>query len=105
MGGFVQNLINGYLGLRIFDNHIEFLPYLVPGGSGYTIYGVSYQEMTFNFQVDASNVQVSLTSPPTSGCVLIDENGKLHPLAIGVVFTGPIKIKRQITCRTSSKHW
>uniref|UniRef100_A0A914DN33 C-type lectin domain-containing protein n=1 Tax=Acrobeloides nanus TaxID=290746 RepID=A0A914DN33_9BILA len=101
IGGFLQNLAQGYLGLRIYEDRLEFKPFLIPDAEKYNAIGVAYQEMIFNFAVDNSIVYVNLTSAPKSGCVLIDENGKQHELHTGNVFSGPIKIKRKITCQPS----
>jgi hypothetical protein len=103
MGGFMQNLLQGYLGLRIYENRLEFTPYLLPDSTKYTAHGVNYQGMTFSFAVDNSIVQVNLTNAPKSGCVFIDENGNQRPLnQNGIVFNGTIKAKRMISCQPNT---
>uniref|UniRef100_A0A914DPS5 Protein-glucosylgalactosylhydroxylysine glucosidase n=1 Tax=Acrobeloides nanus TaxID=290746 RepID=A0A914DPS5_9BILA len=103
MGGFMQNLLQGYLGLRIHENRLEFTPYLLPDTTKYTAHGVNYQGMTFSFAVDNSIVQVNLISTPKSGCVFIDENGNQRPLnQSGIVFNGTIKAKRMISCQPNT---
>lgn len=99
----MQNLLQGYLGLRIHENRLEFTPYLLPDSTKYTAHGVNYQGMTFSFAVDNSIVQVNLTSTPKSGCVFIDENGNQRPLSQnGIVFNGTIKAKRMISCQPNT---
>lgn len=102
MGGFMQNLLQGYLGIRIYDNRLEFTPYLPPDAPKYSAMGIKYQNMSFNFLVDMSKVEVQLTSPPKPGCVLIDETGKSTDLKVGSVYSGSIKVKRMITCQPES---
>lgn len=101
MGGFMHNLLQGYLGLRIYPDRLEFNPFLIPDSGSYSAIGVAYQGMSFTFDVNDTIVQVSLISAPKTGCVLVDENGKQFGLNTGVVFTGAIKTKRKITCNPS----
>uniref|UniRef100_A0A914E9F1 Uncharacterized protein n=1 Tax=Acrobeloides nanus TaxID=290746 RepID=A0A914E9F1_9BILA len=61
IGGFLQNLAQGYLGLRIYEDRLEFKPFLIPDAEKYNAIGVAYQEMIFNFAVDNSIVYVNLT--------------------------------------------
>lgn len=100
MGGFMQNLLQGYLGLRIHENRLDFTPYVIPNTTGFEVHGVNYQGMLFDFMVNTTSVQITLNNQPKSGCFFIDDHGTKMPLKIGNFFTGSIKAKRSILCRS-----
>mmetsp|Transcript_17310 Transcript_17310/g.51772 ORF Transcript_17310/g.51772 Transcript_17310/m.51772 type:complete len:280 (+) Transcript_17310:63-902(+) len=69
-GGFLQAVLNGYGGLRIFDRSIRLRPYLIEGTTAVRLRGLRYRGVTFDVITDARQMVVALTARESALLVL-----------------------------------
>ena len=61
-GGFLQSVLFGYGGLKLYENQLHFEPRLLPGTTLVNITGVKYLGNAINFRIDQSVSYVTVTS-------------------------------------------
>lgn len=71
MGGFLQAIISGYLGLRIQLQQLDFKPNLPPATENFTVSGLNYLGNSFTVSVQKDTTILELT-----------ESAESHPLVL-----------------------
>jgi len=62
MGGFLQAVLFGYGGIRLYDKSLDFDPVLPPGCSEMRFTGVDYMGSSLSLIVNDRNMTITLTS-------------------------------------------
>ncbi|XP_077977259.1 protein-glucosylgalactosylhydroxylysine glucosidase-like [Glandiceps talaboti] len=104
MGGFLQAVLFGYGGFRLYLDHLEFNPVLPPSTTRFNITGLNYLDSSLDFVISEDNMIVNMTdhSIGTADLTLV-YNGQQTLLQTGK----PIKLKRgkaEIIPSKSIKH-
>lgn len=73
-GGYIQNYLYGFAGIRFQDQSLTVSPWPIPECSGFRIIGVDYRGSSFDVAYDSSQLQLdlydlSLPNSTTSFCV------------------------------------
>ena len=87
-GGFLQSVLFGYGGLRLFDDkQIHFKPILLPGSTQLRFVGVDYHGNSIDFVIMSSKSQITVTSraqsAPALQAIVVSSQEK-YRLEIGV---------------------
>lgn len=93
MGSFLQSILNGYGGIRLRHDRLDFDPVLPPGSSQVDIVGIDYMGSSFDFLYTADEIQITLVSQEINVQTLkvyIYKTGEVHML----LFNNPVKVKR-----------
>ena len=77
MGGFLQGVIFGYLGLRTRLDRMDFDPKLPPGCSGVTATGINYHAAVLNIRVEEDTVTVAVDDAGEGLEIVQEETGSL----------------------------
>ena len=81
VGGFLQSLLYGYLGARVFETYFQINPYVLPDCSKVSYTGVTYKGERFNFILSGSKFDVVRTTGNAFELwYIIDADGKKWPL-------------------------
>ena len=80
VGGFLQSLLYGYLGARVFEQFLQVNPNLLPDCSKVTYTGVSYRGEKFDFVISTDGFQVCRTTGNAFELWCIEKDGKKWPL-------------------------
>ncbi|XP_078001372.1 protein-glucosylgalactosylhydroxylysine glucosidase-like [Glandiceps talaboti] len=92
MGGFLQAVLFGYGGFRLYLDHLEFNPILPPSTTRFNITGLNYLDSSLDFDISEDNVIVNMTSHSMGADVLTLVNGEQQTL----LQTGkPVTIQRE----------
>ncbi|XP_033733626.1 protein-glucosylgalactosylhydroxylysine glucosidase-like [Pecten maximus] len=86
IGGYLQSLLFGYGGFRIFEDRLQFNPTLPPDTSTFNITGVDYLGGYFDFTFDSKYMTINQTKEATDEMkVVIASTGQTQTLDIGVL--------------------
>ncbi|KAL1518837.1 hypothetical protein AB1Y20_003114 [Prymnesium parvum] len=70
-GGFLQTVLFGYTGLRIYDDHLRLLPRLIEGTTAMRVKGVHFRGHVFEMWYNANTLKLQLTQlGATASCPL-----------------------------------
>jgi len=73
-GGFLQSVINGYAGVRIYLDRLEIIrPQLPPGSTKFSISGIKYLGATFKITVTQNEPLIQCTSVNPSQPLILNE--------------------------------
>ena len=94
MGGFLQALMNGYVGFRLLPDRLNFDPVLPLKSKRVSLIGVNYLGASIDFHINQEYVFMRMSSHDASQPAL-----KLHIYATGITRTldvdKTVKFKRQ----------
>lgn len=62
MGGYLQSVLFGYGGIRLYDDFMSFNPKLINGTTKITFTGISYRSCTLNLAYSLNELNLTLTS-------------------------------------------
>ncbi|XP_060072818.1 protein-glucosylgalactosylhydroxylysine glucosidase-like [Ylistrum balloti] len=86
MGGYLQSLMFGYGGFRIFEDRLQFNPTLPPDTSTFNITGVDYLGGYFDFSFGDKYMTVNQTKAALEEMkIVIASTGQTQTLDIGVI--------------------
>ena len=99
MGGFLQSIMFGYGGIRLLPDRLNLDPELPPDSTELHIIGLSYLGNVMDVFVTASELMVTVTSPPQSqgdgAAALLHlqvySSGAIHDLNV----KQPVTVKQQ----------
>lgn len=80
VGGFLQSLLYGYLGVRVFEQYLQVNPHVLPDCDQVTYTGVSYKGERLNFVISKEGFQVCRTTGNAFELWYIEKDGKKWPL-------------------------
>ncbi|XP_070568257.1 protein-glucosylgalactosylhydroxylysine glucosidase-like isoform X1 [Ptychodera flava] len=81
MGGFLQAVLFGYGGFRLYQDSLDFNPVLPPNTTGFNITGINYLGSSMDFVIKTDFVVVTLTEQTKGSPELtLVYNGKQIPL-------------------------
>ncbi|XP_019617220.1 PREDICTED: acid trehalase-like protein 1 [Branchiostoma belcheri] len=61
MGGFLQAVMNGYGGIRLRENQLDYHPTIPEHTTNFNIIGLDYRRNKLNFEADCNQIRVTLT--------------------------------------------
>ncbi|XP_012946131.1 protein-glucosylgalactosylhydroxylysine glucosidase [Aplysia californica] len=70
MGGYLQSLIFGYGGCRIYDDRLTFDPKMIPGTTRVKFSGLDYRGCSYDLHYDENNVTITLRTFPPGSAVM-----------------------------------
>lgn len=86
MGGYLQSLIFGYGGFRIFEDRLQFNPILPPNTTQFNLTGIDYQGGSFDFMFAKKYMLVNQTTRASDEMkIVVAATGQAQTLDIGVV--------------------
>lgn len=86
MGGYLQSLLFGYGGFRIFEDRLEFNPTLPPDTTSFNITGVDYLGGYFDLTFDSKHMTVNQTKAAMDEMkIVIASTGQGQTLDVGVI--------------------
>nr|XP_006821748.1 PREDICTED: acid trehalase-like protein 1-like [Saccoglossus kowalevskii] len=82
MGGFLQTIIFGYAGIRIYSDHLEMNPVLPYETNNFVLHGVHYLGSAFMLEISDTMVTVTRTTKNENSPELhLVQNDKSIPLS------------------------
>lgn len=89
VGGFIQSVLYGYLGVRVREEGLHFNPRLLPNTSRAEYTGVYYRQGRFRFSLHTGHFTVTLDSVTSSevGFLLSDSHDKSWGVELGAPIT------------------
>ncbi|OWF37121.1 Acid trehalase-like protein 1 [Mizuhopecten yessoensis] len=86
IGGYLQSLMFGYGGFRIFEDRLQFDPTLPPDTSTFNITGVDYLGGYFDFSFDTKYMTINQTKSAMDEMkIVVPSTGQAQTLDIGVI--------------------
>ena len=104
MGGFLQNILFGFGGLRVQFDRLELNPVIPVGTSGFNIVGLDYRGSSLNLLVSKDSLSVSITQQEPWADKLylfVKSSHSKYELFVGKMITFPLG-PAYITYRQSS---
>lgn len=98
MGGFLQSLLNGYFGIRVYHDRFEFNPTPIPYATGYSIKNMKYLGRVFHASIgnQAFNLTLVKKADSFSNCRL---NNYLSGASVSLTSSSSLSFgKYSITC-------
>ncbi|XP_033736118.1 protein-glucosylgalactosylhydroxylysine glucosidase-like [Pecten maximus] len=90
IGGYLQSLIYGYGGFRIYPDRLQFNPSIPPNTTSFNLTGVDYLGGSFDFRFSDQYMTINQTSPAEGGMkVVIASTGQTQTLDVGTVVHYP----------------
>eukprot|EP00039_Didymoeca_costata_P005392 m.81275 g.81275 ORF g.81275 m.81275 type:complete len:815 (-) comp12801_c0_seq8:34-2478(-) len=89
-GGFLQNVINGYGGLRARPDRMELAPISVPNADNVTFTSVNYAGAKFSFAYNNSMMQFTLSKLPKNAEFFVVQNSQSHSINLGASLYLPV---------------
>ena len=89
IGGFLQSLYFGYLGLRVYESYFQLNPYVTPECGQITFKGVQYQAERFDISAHTAEICVKRTTGNAFELWVIESvsDGTIYPLVTGQLMT------------------
>ncbi|OWF37122.1 protein-glucosylgalactosylhydroxylysine glucosidase-like [Mizuhopecten yessoensis] len=85
IGGYLQSLIFGYGGFRIFEDRLQFDPTLPPDISTFNLTGIDYLDGSFDFHFAETHMSVKQTKVAMGAMNLtVTSSGQTETLDVGV---------------------
>lgn len=90
-GGFLQNVVNGYSGLRAQAARLDFKPVLPPSAGSVRLVGLHYAHSRFTLKYTSATMTLTLLDAAPGGLTLnTTEGGGRHSLSIGTQLKLPV---------------
>ncbi|XP_033736120.1 protein-glucosylgalactosylhydroxylysine glucosidase-like [Pecten maximus] len=90
IGGYLQSLIFGYGGFRIFEDRLQFDPTLPPDASTFNLTGIDYLDGSFDFYFTETHMSIHQTKHAMGAMkVTVTSTGQTGTLAVGVMVQYP----------------
>ncbi|BFZ07038.1 hypothetical protein BsWGS_10077 [Bradybaena similaris] len=86
MAGYLQSVLFGYGGIRLYDNTMNFNPKLINGTTKITFSGISYRGCTLSLQYTSDMLKLTLTSVRSGSVgleVKFEHTGQWQKMVIG----------------------
>lgn len=83
MGGFLQSIMFGYGGFRIYDDRLEFNPILPEGTSAFNISGINYLGASLDFSFSDKVMSINQTSRNDGLKIVMATTGQAQTLDVG----------------------
>ncbi|XP_021339376.1 protein-glucosylgalactosylhydroxylysine glucosidase-like [Mizuhopecten yessoensis] len=90
IGGYLQSLIYGYGGFRIFQDRLQLNPAMIPNTTSFNLTGIDYLGGSFDFNFSDNYMQINQTSSAAEDMkIVISSNGQTETLHVGTVVQYP----------------
>ncbi|XP_060072815.1 protein-glucosylgalactosylhydroxylysine glucosidase-like [Ylistrum balloti] len=90
IGGYLQSLLYGYGGLRIFQDRLQFNPNIPPSSTSFNLTGIDYLGGSFDFSFLNNSMLITQTSPSIGEIkIVITSTGETETLKVGAVVQYP----------------
>lgn len=83
MGGYLQSLLYGYLGVDLNDDHLDLNPQLPPSLTAMAVRGLDYKRSSLDVAFDAIHMNITLTKQGLPLALKLLKDGKSISLHLG----------------------